>query len=75
MIMDSELVVRQMRGEYRVRAPNLKPLMKNAQELASEFKSISFIHVSRNHPMIRRVDALLNRELDDRLLLKRLRRE
>lgn len=75
VVMDSELVVRQMRGEYRVRAPNLRPLAKKAQELAMGFENISFTHVNRDHPMIKRVDALLNRKLDEHILLKKLRKE
>jgi len=74
VIMDSELVIKQMRGEYRVKAPNLRPLAERADELSRGFRSISFRHVRREDPMITRADALLNRELDDQELLRRIRK-
>lgn len=46
---DSELVVKQMRGEYRVRNEGLKPLHAKARELAEQFASIKFQHKLRHH--------------------------
>ncbi|MFP4546445.1 MAG: ribonuclease HI family protein, partial [Methanomassiliicoccales archaeon] len=37
VIMDSELTVKQMRGEYKVKARNLKPLAENVRELQGDF--------------------------------------
>lgn len=74
VIMDSELVIKQMRGEYRIKAPNLRPLAERVKELSSGFQSISFEHVKREDPMITRADALLNRELDDQELLRKIRK-
>lgn len=45
--MDSELVIKQMRGEYRVKHPNLKPLFLRATALVQQFKSVTFTHVRR----------------------------
>lgn len=45
--MDSELVVRQMRGEYRVKMPNLKPLYDIAAEEVERFEKVSFVHIPR----------------------------
>ncbi len=45
--MDSELAIKQMRGEYRVKHPNLKPLFLRATTLAQQFTSITFTHVRR----------------------------
>jgi len=61
--LDSELVVRQVTGEYKVKMPTLQTLVEEVQELSSEFKNISFVHIPRrdNH----RADALVNRALDD----------
>ncbi|MFH0965212.1 MAG: ribonuclease HI family protein [Planctomycetota bacterium] len=44
---DSELVVRQMRGEYRVRDPKLRSLYEKARELARAFDDVTFLAVSR----------------------------
>jgi ribonuclease HI len=45
---DSELIIRQMNGVYRVKKKELETLCKYAQALASDFKSITFTWVSRN---------------------------
>jgi ribonuclease HI len=60
--LDSELVVRQLNGEYRVRVPTLQPLVDEIQALSQEFSSVTFTHIPRedNH----RADALVNRALD-----------
>ena len=65
-IMDSELVVKQMKGEYKVRSESLKDLHRDAMSLISQIKAPSIIHVRREDPMISRADALLNIELDIR---------
>src|SRR5688572_14643883 len=39
--MDSELVVRQMRGEYKVKSPGLRPLYEEARRLAQSFRSFA----------------------------------
>ena len=62
--MDSELVIKQMRGEYKVRAANLIELHHDARSLASALKKIRFVHVKRSNTMITRADSLLNQELD-----------
>mmetsp|Transcript_16141 Transcript_16141/g.18100 ORF Transcript_16141/g.18100 Transcript_16141/m.18100 type:complete len:367 (+) Transcript_16141:36-1136(+) len=45
---DSELVIKQMRGEYRVKNARLKPLYQKAKVLQGKFKDISFTHVYRD---------------------------
>jgi ribonuclease HI len=44
---DSQLVIRQMLGEYKVKHPNIIPLYNDAKKLAAKFKSISFAHIYR----------------------------
>lgn len=44
---DSELVVKQMRGEYEVNEPSLYPLYDRAQELADMFGKFEIRHVPR----------------------------
>ena len=63
-IMDSQLVIRQMRGEYKVRSENVKDLHEDAKALASMIPKVTFTNVRRSEQLIPRADALLNMELD-----------
>ena len=45
--MDSELVIKQMNGQYRVRHPDLLPLYSRATELASALPAVTFVHIPR----------------------------
>lgn len=62
--MDSELVVKQLNGKYRVRNALLRPRWLKVQELKPRFQRISFFHVSREDAYIQRVDRLANQVLD-----------
>src|SRR5258708_656989 len=44
---DSELLVKQMNGEYRVKNPDLRELYDRAKELIRQFKSVRIQHVRR----------------------------
>jgi ribonuclease HI len=55
---DSKLVIEQMKGNWKVKADNLKPLWKEAQELTKKFNDIEFIHVRRE--LNSKADALAN---------------
>lgn len=59
---DSELVIRQLRGEYRVKNPGLKHLFDQVQELLNAFESVSFEHVVREKNSL--ADRLANRAMD-----------
>ncbi len=61
--MDSELVVRQMTGEYRVRHPGLKPLHRKAKEAAAKVAVVKFRAVRREDNA--RADRLVNDTLDN----------
>ena len=61
--MDSQLVVRQLRGEYKVKHPGLKPLHAEAIERVRRFRSFHIEHVPREDNS--RADALANAALDD----------
>ena len=63
-IMDSELVIKQMRGEYKVKSPNIMDLNMKARRLALSIPDVTFTHVRRANPMVARADALLNAEMD-----------
>jgi ribonuclease HI len=60
--MDSELVVRQMTGVYRVKNEGLKPLFAEAQALSRRFERFAIRHVPRDQNA--RADAEANRALD-----------
>jgi ribonuclease HI len=60
---DSELLVRQMAGRYRVKNPGLQPLHREASALLSRFERARITHVRREHN--READALANRALDE----------
>jgi len=59
---DSELLVRQMGGEYKVKSDHLKPLFQQAQGLTARLESFSIAHVPREQN--READRLVNKILD-----------
>ncbi len=59
---DSELLVKQMNGEYRVKHPDLQPLYQEANRLKRQFDSVTITHVRRGQNA--RADALCNEALD-----------
>ena len=63
--MDSELVVRQMMGVYKVKNEGLKPLFEQAKALARKFSVFRIAHVRRE--LNTRADAEANRALDSKV--------
>jgi len=63
-ILDSELIVKQLLGEYRVKHPKLLELFLKVQKLQERFKKIRYLHVSRWNRFQQIADELLNEELD-----------
>lgn len=63
-ILDSELVVRQLLGEYKVNNSELMKLFLEVQKLQDNFKKIKYVHVRRHNAFQQIVDNLLNKELD-----------
>ena len=62
VISDSELMVKQMRGEYRVKNEALRELSQQASRLAGEVGSVSYRAVRREQN--KRADKLVNEALD-----------
>jgi ribonuclease HI len=60
---DSELLVRQMRGEYRVKHPGLQPLHQQARRLMARLKQVTFEHVPRAKNAA--ADRLANQAMDE----------
>jgi ribonuclease HI len=64
--LDSELVVKQLKGQYRVKNTDLKPLYLKASELLSGFQKYSLVHVLRDQN--KEADRLANLALDKHAL-------
>ncbi len=62
VVSDSELLVKQMRGEYKVKNEALRELAREATELASKLDRISYTAVRRAHNEL--ADSLVNEALD-----------
>ena len=62
--LDSELVVKQLLGEYKVKNPKLLELFLKVQKLQENFEKIIYRHVSRWDDFQQIADELLNEELD-----------
>jgi ribonuclease HI len=60
--LDSELVVKQLRGEYRVKHIDLQPLHRRAVALLRHFDDVDIRHVPRKQNAL--ADRLVNRVLD-----------
>jgi ribonuclease HI len=59
---DSELIIKQMRGEYRVKNPGLKDLYDQAQKLLADFPGAKLEHNLREHNSL--ADKLANLAMD-----------
>jgi len=62
--IDSELVVRQLNGQYKVKHPSLKPLHARARAQMASFGRVTIYHVPREENELS--DGLVNDELDGR---------
>lgn len=62
VFMDSELVIRQVKGQYKVKNHDLKPLHQEVINLAGQFSKITFTHVLREFNKL--ADAQVNKALD-----------
>lgn len=63
--MDSELIVRQMQGRYKIKEPTLKLLAQEALLLIRKFKNVEFSHVPREKNQL--ADRLVNEAIDSEL--------
>jgi ribonuclease HI len=63
-VMDSQLVIRQMTGEYKVKSDAIRELHEDAKNLASMIPKVRFTNIRRSEQLIPRADALLNEEMD-----------
>jgi len=61
--LDSELIVKQLKGEYRVKMHSFREFQEKIGEIIQEIPSVEFVYIPRadNH----RADALVNKALDE----------
>ena len=64
---DSELMVRQMNGIYKVKNERIGQLFLKVWHAKSLFKSVKFVHVRREFN--KEADAMVNKALDDAMAL------
>ena len=62
VVSDSELIVRQMTGDYRVKNAGLKPLFEKASWIAGKIGKVEYRAVRREHNKL--ADQLVNDALD-----------
>ena len=62
IFMDSQLVARQLNGEYKVKNKDLAPLFVKIYNLTFNFKSVKFIHIPREKN--KEADRLANQAMD-----------
>ncbi len=65
--LDSELVCRQLTGEYKVKNSELQKLWGKARKLIRGFRTVAFVSVPRTNRYIEEADRLVNKTLDEYL--------
>lgn len=64
--LDSELLVKQLKGEYKVKSPHLKPLYEKVKKTVDDLDfPVDYQHVLRDKN--KRADALVNAAMDENL--------
>jgi ribonuclease HI len=62
---DSELMIKQLKGEYRVKNEGLKPLFAEAVALLKQFEKVKLRHVPREENKL--ADEMSNRAIDEKM--------
>ena len=61
---DSELVIKQLKGLYKVKNPDLSKLYEKVKFLANDYEMVNYSNVRRNNKYITIADSLVNKALD-----------
>ena len=61
---DSELIMNQLAGNYKIKADHIRILHARAKKLAETFDSITYHHRRREFPLLKKADQLVNQVLD-----------
>jgi len=64
IFMDSELVIKQINGFYRIKADHLLPLYQEVKKNEQNFQKVVYNHVTRNNRYQIEADKLVNEALD-----------
>ena len=62
--VDSQLVARQLTGQYRITMPHLRDLYLEVKQREKKFRRVLYQQVPRTHEKIKRADKLVNQALD-----------
>jgi len=65
---DSELLIKQLTGRYKVRSRSLREMFRSAKEIERSFSRVYYHHVSRE--LNKRADELANKAIDEALKAK-----
>jgi ribonuclease HI len=66
VLTDSQFVVKQFTGEYKIRDARMQALMGRVRALQGKFDSVELQHIARSsHPHNKRADELANEALDE----------
>lgn len=68
LFSDSQLIIRQLGGQYKVKSPHIKPLFEQCQKLSQKIPKISWRHIFREQNT--GADALANQALDENLKIR-----
>ena len=63
LFSDSELLVKQLNGEYKIKSPNIKPLFATCTKLLAQIPEYTFEHIRREKNSM--ADSLANEALDN----------
>lgn len=66
LLADSELLVKQVNGQYKVKNEGLKPLYAKVQELIAKISRVEVQYISRERN--READALANKAIDEKVV-------
>ena len=64
--LDSEFVIKQVTGVYRIKKEELRPLVHQVMDNMRLFNEVIFQHLKKTNPFIRKVDALVDQALEGR---------
>jgi len=70
-LLDSEFIVKQLLGEYKVKHPKMLELFLKVQKLQDKFNKVIYLHVPRTDKFQQLADELVNEELNKRGYKKR----
>ena len=68
--LDSELVIKQVTGLFRLKNDVLRTLFYNVKQKESPFEKVTYQHLKRTNPLIKKVDTLVDKALEGGYMLR-----